>query len=383
LHVALSQFGVALVALLGTPGSFDSKAVEAALQSVRSIGESMGSDILLFMYRLLAAHAVLASARPGAREGGLADLREAMAIGRRRGYVNTYWWMPSVMAQLCAHALANDIEADYVVDLIRRRSLSPPAVALNLERWPWPLRVRTFGALTIFKDGVELSTGAQGQKKPVELLQAIIALGGKDVSEAKLCDTLWPDAEAGRARSNLKVALHRLRKLITVDVIEMREGRLSLDVTRCQVDARALEHVVRAIGGTLASMSVADIFHASEQLFALYRGPFLANESASVVIGTRERLRSIVLRATTALAERCVHLGAQAEARVLYERLLDIEPLAESAYLSLMRIHLALRRPADGLATYERCRRILRSLLQIAPSSETEALAASLRTLSA
>ena len=382
-HIALAQVGIALVSLMRAAGSVDRAALEAALHSARSIGESMGSDIVLFMCGLLAAHATLTGALPGAREQGLAELRAAAAIGRRRGYLNTYWWTPSIMASLCAHALAHGIEAEYVVDLIRRRALPPPNEAADLERWPWPLRVRTLGAFAVLKDGVELRAGAQGQKKPVELLQAIIALGGKDVSEARLCDALWPDAEADQARSNLKVALHRLRKLLAVDAIEMREGRLSLDAARCQVDAWALERLIRTIGAGLKSMSGAEALQAGERLFALYRGPFLADESAPVVLGTRERLQGGLLRTTAALAEHCVRLGALPEARTLYEKLLDIEPLAESAYLGLMRVFLALRRPAEGLAAYERCRSALRSLLQIAPSPETEALAVSLRALGA
>jgi len=382
-HIALSQVGVALVSLLRAPGSLDQEAFEAALRSARSIGESMDSAIVLFMCRLLTAHAALTRALPGARERGLAELREAMAIGRRHGYVNTYWWTPSVMASLCAQALAHDIEPDYVIDLIRRRGLLPPPEAMELERWPWPLRIRTLGAFALLKDGVELRAGAQGQKRPIELLQAIIAFGGKDVSEAKLCDALWPDAEADQARSNFKVALHRLRKLIAVDAIEMREGRLSLDATRCRVDAWALERLIRTIGETLEPMSGTEALRAGERLFALYRGPFLADESTPVAIGARERLQSSLLRATAALAERCVRLGAHDGARALYERLLEIEPLAESAYLGLMKIFLSLRRPAEGLAAYERCRRNLRSLLQITPSPETEALAASLRALGA
>jgi len=50
---------------------------------------------------------------------------------------------------------------------------------------------------------------------------------------------------------------------------------------------------------------------------------------------------------------------------------------------SLMFALLVAALGALGLITAKRGRRILRSLLQIAPSSETEALAASLRTLSA
>jgi len=48
-------------------------------------------------------------------------------------------------------------------------------------------------------------------RKPQELLQALIAFGGTEVSAGVLIDALWPDSEGDAAYHALESALYRLR----------------------------------------------------------------------------------------------------------------------------------------------------------------------------
>jgi DNA-binding SARP family transcriptional activator len=48
--------------------------------------------------------------------------------------------------------------------------------------------------------------------------------------------------------------------------------------------------------------------------------------------------------------------------------------LAEELYRRLMRCHAALGRRAEALAVYERCRKMLATVLGIEPTPETEIL---------
>ena len=72
----------------------------------------------------------------------------------------------------------------------------------------------------------------------------MIALGGENVSEERLSDLLWPDAEGDAAQDALSTTLHRLRHLLTHDAIHRQAGRLSLDRRHCWVDAWALDHML-------------------------------------------------------------------------------------------------------------------------------------------
>lgn len=88
-----------------------------------------------------------------------------------------------LMARLCAKALDAGIEVEYVQELIRRRCLVPDNQYIYSEKWPWPLKIYTLGRFGIVKDGRHLLSNVQFQRKakhrPVELLKAIIALGGE------------------------------------------------------------------------------------------------------------------------------------------------------------------------------------------------------------
>ncbi|HSF48743.1 MAG TPA: winged helix-turn-helix domain-containing protein, partial [Burkholderiales bacterium] len=82
-------------------------------------------------------------------------------------------------------------------------------------------------------------------KKPLALLKAIVAFGGKAVPEAQLMEALWADEEGDAAHQALTSAVHRLRKLLGDDkVIQVQEGRVSLDPRYCWIDAWAFQHLL-------------------------------------------------------------------------------------------------------------------------------------------
>jgi len=71
-------------------------------------------------FRGLLAEAQFAFDR-GDEVSGMELLRQAMALGRERGYYNAIFWVPSVIAKLCVKSLEAGIEVEYVRDLIRKR----------------------------------------------------------------------------------------------------------------------------------------------------------------------------------------------------------------------------------------------------------------------
>ena len=84
--------------------------------------------------------------------------------------------------------------------------------------------------------------GRKVQRRPLALLKTLISLGGRNVSEARLTELLWPDADGDLAHQSFTAALSRLRKLLgTDDALVLKDGRLSLSNRHCWVDAWAFE----------------------------------------------------------------------------------------------------------------------------------------------
>ena len=117
-----------------------------------------------------------------------------------------WWWQPSVMSRLCAVALEHAIDTEYVRHLIRRRGLVPER---PVENWPYPIKIYTLGSFRLLKDDGPFQFTGKVQRKPLEMLKALIALGGKDISESRLCDILWPDADGDSALKSFEMTLHR------------------------------------------------------------------------------------------------------------------------------------------------------------------------------
>lgn len=353
----------------------DAAGAEAVIAQALATSRAMRSSAMEYLCHLARAEIAL-------HRGEHAACRTALAlglrIGREQGFRNHTFWDAALMARLYAVALEHGIEVAYVQAQIRTRALAPPATAMSLDAWPWPVRIHTFGRFGLLRDGEPVTFEGRTQKRALDLLKALISFGGREVSEQKLCDALWPGAEADDARANLKMTLHRLRGLLGHDTVIVRESKLSLDTDSCWVDVWRFE---RAAGRLTAggSVALAELEPLGEQLLAWYRGPFLGEEESSFALAARERLRGKWLRAIALLAGRLQHEGRHDQALRWYERGLAVEPLAEPFAQGFMRVCLAAGKAAEGLIVYERLRKLLAAQLQVAPAPETEALARALR----
>lgn len=353
---------------------------DAYLGQMRALNESLQSEFLEFICRVAEAQFAL-------DDGHLEDvperIRRALALGRAQGYMNFTWWLPEAMARLCGAALEQGIEVDYVRELIRRRRLALPESFGSVEQWPVPVRVNALGPFSLVLDDREVSFTGKGQKKPLEMLKALIAFGGTNVSEERLSEALWPDADGDNAHRNFTTTLHRLRKLMGSDVLILSGGQLSLDRRYCWVDSWAFERMVDQFDGAYFEGMAGDPSEAirqSARILALYRGPFLEQDlDQPWALSTRERLRSKLLRHIDALGHLFCDAKACRHALDSYRKGLETDDLAESFYRGLMGCYRCLNRPAEALAVYRRCRDTLRDVLGIHPSPETEALYRSLK----
>jgi LuxR family maltose regulon positive regulatory protein len=331
------------------------------------IGRVIGSAYVEFMARLTEAQLCL----DGDHEtDGLQALARALALGREHGYVNSRVWIPAVMARLCARALEAGIEVDYVRDLIQKRGLVPESPPVEVEAWPWPIKILTLGQFEVLRDGEPVRFAHKVQRKPLALLKAMIALGGRTVREDLVMDALWPETEGDLARVALASALHRLRALLGREQAVLRqEGQLGLDARFCWVDVWAVERLLER------AETAAQPRELTRKAASLYRGAFLDEREAELPQATAlaESLRRRLLRQLVRVGRQCEPANRQ-EALDWYEEALRVDPCAEDVCRNLMTAYHRLERSADVVATYQRCRTALATLLGLAPSAETEGL---------
>ncbi len=173
-------------------GQFD----PAMRQIAKAAKLGQGMNHIEFMTLL---HSAYFSLEQNDEQEGLKHLRKAMTLGAKQGYVNYPRWDNTVMAKLCGIAIESDIETEYARSLIQKRGLAPSETAFCNDTWPWPIKLYTLGRFALEVDGMALALGSKKQNKPLELLKALIAFGGKAVTEEKLTDALWPEADGDAA----------------------------------------------------------------------------------------------------------------------------------------------------------------------------------------
>jgi DNA-binding SARP family transcriptional activator len=236
----------------------------------------------------------------------------------------------------------------------------------------WPLQLFTFGRFSIVKNGAPLALSRKTPKKPITLLKVILALGGRDVSQCQLADTLWQGEEGDAAHDALAVNLHRLRKLLgDHDAVILHDGQVSLDPRRCWVDAWVFQRLL----GEAAIASGEQRTTLIESALVLYRGAYLAcHADEPWSLSMRERLRGKFIRSTAELGKLREESGLWERAIECYQRGLEADELGEEFYQGLMRCYWHLDRRAEGISVYRRLRATLSIILCIAASPTSEEL---------
>jgi LuxR family transcriptional regulator, maltose regulon positive regulatory protein len=350
----------------------ESRGARAALTRALAIASAIQSPYLEFMARLIEAELDL----DGGRETeGLRALATGLALGRERGYVNSHVWIPAAMARLCARALQEGIEVEYARMLVGKRGLVPDTPPIQAEAWPWPIKIFTLGRFEVLRDGAPVRFARKVQRKPLALLKALIAFGGRAVREDLVTDALWPDAAGDAARMALTSALHRLRGLLGHEgALVRQEGLLSLDARLCWVDVWAVDHLLtRADTGAAHEVAV-------RKAVDLYRGAFLDGGESELPQATAlgDGLRRRLARQIARIARQ--HEAADgAGAADWYEEGLRVDPCAEDMCRSLMTVYHRLGRRAAVVDVYRRCRTALAARLDGTPSAETDRLFRALR----
>jgi DNA-binding SARP family transcriptional activator len=357
--------------------------VNRHLKRALRMGKDSGMHFIRFACLLAGAYF---SFRKGDEASGLPSLREGLRIGRERGYADIYLWRPGMLESLAAKALEKGIETGYVRDLIRKNVLVPDGDLPDTGHWPWPVKLYTLGPFALLKDEKPLTFSRKAQHKPLLLLKALVAQGGKDVPEEQMTDILWPEADGDLAHQSFATTLKRLRKLLGNEkAVSLREGRVTLDPRYCWVDAFTFELLLARIDaaaqGGEGFPDGARGKGLAERAVGLYRGPFLAGDvSLPWVLEMRERLRSKFLRAVGFLGRCFEREGQWADAVICYQKGLEVDNLAEGLYQRLMICHQRNGKVAEALAAYNLCRKTLSSVLGIFPSADTEAIVNRIRS---
>lgn len=349
------------------------------LQAAEAVARAMQSCVLDWYLSMIRAWILLRQKRD---DEGLVALRHALGLARTYRYIHLEFYLPDTMRFLLARALEEQIETGYVRQMIRTLALAPPLTAherpaLSAECWPYPVRIYTMGRFEIFIEEVLLEFSGKEQKKPLEMLKQLIALGGSNVAEEMLSDQLWPETDGDHAHKSFETTLGRLRRLLGDEAsILYRSRKLTLNPRRCWVDSLFLLDQLRSIRqGHLELLS--PNFTRSLQLAS---NVFLPKEQDSDCIHDfRSRLSRELLQALLAQGKALEDRQDYAAALQAYQQGIALDSLAEEFYCRQMLCLRQLGNHSEAALTYMNFREQLRYRLGIEPAPQTTAIYRALR----
>lgn len=238
--------------------------------------------------------------------------------------------------------------------------------------------VRMFGPLSVEIDGTRLGPRDLGGIKTKQVFELLVSARGHPMPKERIADLLWGEALPQNVSATLETYVSVLRRhlgagrhLIVTEAEAYRADRevLALDLDRFD------ELIERSAQGR-ASHRRRQI----EDALKLVRGEVLEDEPyAAWAEELHQHYTQHVLRARLDAARLALVEGDPRGALSHAEAALAMEPLIEAAHRLVILAHYASGAHQEALRSYDRCRTVLRSELEVEPDPETEELAAAIR----
>ena len=342
----------------------------AILQSCHESDNELGKKAQLYRSLVMVLEKKAAAASDYKRA-----LQDFFRIARREHFTTFLGCVPLLAAELLADALQYEIEEDFCTQIIRRRQLKPPS--LHLPYWPWAVKIFALGKLRIEIEGIPITFGQKAQRKPIEILQALIIAGEPGVEVKHAMRELWTGAASSMSKKAFEINVHRLRRLLGNDeAVLIGGGRIKLNPSKVWVDVQSFEYRLDVAQRQLDQSGLRDgAQYLAEEVLISYRGRFFEKEIHS------KQKQSVCERIEGKLIQVIASLGRYYEAKQnwseairVYQHGLMHENSIEQFYRGQIRCYLALGEVAAAWQVYRRCREIFSALMGKVPSQETQAL---------
>lgn len=230
--------------------------------------------------------------------------------------------------------------------------------------------IQVLGGFSISVDGRPVTGLPVGSQR----LLVFLALHDRTVSRSAIAAAMWPDTSAEHAGVSLRSALARLEGLGREAIVaESAALSLSDNVHVDYVEAQALAHRLLdsdtpIFDGDLAGAALVTM---SKELLPDWFDGWIIAES--------EEWRHLRASAGEALADRLLMAGRFAEAGRAARAAIRVDPLRETPYGTLVRIHLADGNQSDALQVFETYRETLHNALDLEPTAQLSGLISGLQ----
>ena len=235
------------------------------------------------------------------------------------------------------------------------------------------LEVRLFGRLQL-SNGDKATTSFPSRKSE-ELLAFLLLHNGVPQARDRLIELLWPGVSPDVGRSRLSTALWRVRLILDdVGLIPNHYLEASTDTIAISLDPQGFldyrlfqEHI-----GAAKAVPPGEVMESHLQSAeSLCSGELLEGIYAEWCLIERERAARLRLYGLGQLVAFYLSREAYHDAIEICQKILELDPLREEVYRTLMVCYSEVGRRSDGIRQFQRCANMLLDELGILPMTET------------
>lgn len=213
------------------------------------------------------------------------------------------------------------------------------------------------------------------QTRQQALIAYLLLHRGAPQARQRVAFLFWPDTSEAQAQTNLRQLLHHLRRAWPAcdDYIHVEPRTLAWQMgAACRVDLVAFTQAAAEASAALQHSRTDAARAFCAQAVDLYRGDLLPAAYDEWLLAERERLRQTYLDILEHLVVLCEDERDYPAAIQYAQRLLRADPLHETTYRRLMRLHALNGDRASALRIYHLCATTLERELGIEPNRDTQ-----------
>jgi DNA-binding SARP family transcriptional activator len=219
------------------------------------------------------------------------------------------------------------------------------------------------------------------------LLAYLATQPDRDHARTTLATLLWGDLPEDAAKTNLRIELSNLNKLLADHpALVIERNTVRFQSAYAAVDVITFQQALTTFGALPVETQRREVERLGTAV-ELYQGEFLNGFSVTDAsafdewrVMTQEQLHEQAMGALTRLQQHYAETGRWGELVVVARRQLALVPWQESAHRNLMQALAAQGQRDAALEQYARCVAVLQSELGIEPTPATQEMAARLRS---
>ena len=232
------------------------------------------------------------------------------------------------------------------------------------------LHVSVLGEQAITDDGAGVQVHSS---RAVALVAFLVAHAGAPQPRQRIAGTFWPDSTDAQALTNLRRELHHLRQVLGDErsLVVTPRDLCWRDSETCRVDLRIFDTERQAALAAAAADDDEGVLGHAAAAVAQYKGDLLPGVYDDWLLEARSDLERQCADLCDLLCAARARTGDLAGAVDAVRRRIQLRPLEEAGYRTLMLLQADLGDRAGAVSTYHHCASVLERELGVIPDPAT------------